>query len=228
MFDNPNCPQFLITVCPWFFYCANPVKKKKSFSVTMSKARDIMLENAKFYSKSDNLNTFLNFIRKSESAKKNSALRTLNWFATNHTKIVDVNIHGRSIRLDYLQQLKAYQKEFFDPFRRNKRILWKWELNDESQTPTNFTWEYIEESKSKDKDLKTTKDNEIVTTIAQVNFFKWAINRGVLQYVKENMESIKETQSKYSKSKRKGTSKGTIVKGTPIANQTVQKVIIDF
>lgn len=191
-----------------------------------------MLENATFYSKPGNLDTFLNFIRKSESTKescgkttskskdKNSALRTLNWFATNHTKIVDVNINGRSIRLDYLQQLKAYQKEFFDPFRRNKRILWSWKIN--SGLPTNFTWKYIE------KEPETTDDNEIVTTIAQVNFFKWAINRGVLQYVKENMESIKETQSKYSKSKRKGTSKGTIVKGTPIANQTVQKVIVDF
>lgn len=193
-----------------------------------------MLENAKFYSKPGNLNTFLNFIRKSEninemynktkSKDKNSALRTLNWFATNHTKIVDVNINGRNIRLDYLQQLKAYQKEFFDPFRRNKRILWSWETNSESELPINFKWKYID----KEPNLEELEDNEIVTTIAQVNFFKWAIDRGVLRYVKDNMESIKETQTKYSKTKRKGNAKGTIVKRTPIANQVVQKVIVEF
>lgn len=210
----------------------------------MSKAKDIMLENAKFYSKPNNLETFLNFIRKSipedkespkkefgknsKSGDKNSALRTLNWFATNHTKIIDVNINGRSIRLDYLQQLKAYQKEFFDPFRRNKRILLSWSVNTNTNLPTNFKWKYIDESKKNKTYEESTKDNEIITTIAQVNFFKWAIDRGVLQYVKENMESIKETQSKYSKSKRKGASKGTIVKGTPIANQVVQKVIVEF
>jgi hypothetical protein len=188
-----------------------------------------MLENAKFYSKVDNLETFLNFIRKYENSSlkskdKNSALRTLNWFATNHTKIIDVNINGRSIRLDYLQQLKAYQKEFFDPFRRNKRILMSWDLNESTPIPSNFKWKYIE----KEINCEDLKSNEIVTTIAQVNFFKWAIDRGVLRYVKENMESIKETQSKYSKSKRKGNAKGTIVKGVPIANQVVQKVIVEF
>jgi len=192
-----------------------------------------MLENSKFYSKPNNLETFLNFIRKDiSSGKKNSALRTLNWFATNHTKIIDVNINGRSIRLDYLQQLKAYQKEFFDPFRRNKRILMSWETssNDEN-LPTNFKWKYIEnESKksSNDETSEELKQNEVITTIAQVNFFKWAIDRGVLQYVKENMESIKETQTKYSKTKRKGNAKGTIVKRVPIANQVVQKVIVEF
>lgn len=204
-----------------------------------------MFENSKFYSKPGNLEIFLNFIRKSEENKKSSALRTLNWFATNHTKIVDVNINGKSIRLDYLQQLKAYQKEFFDPFRRNKRILLSWEL-DKSKNPVNFKWKYIDEcKKSKFKtellrntskqpiineieDIQTLNNNEIITTIAQVNFFKWTIDRGVLQYVKENMESIKETQTKYSKSKRKGTSKGTIVKKVPIANQVVQKVIVEF
>lgn len=196
----------------------------------MSKARDIMLENSKFYSKPGNLETFLNFIKKSENVPgksknkdKNSALRTLNWFATNHTKIIDVNINGKSIRLDYLQQLKAYQKEFFDPFRRNKRIILSWDTESNNHY-SNFRWKYIE----KETDAENLNQNEIITTIAQVNFFKWAIDRGVLQYVKENMESIKETQTKYSKSKRKGNAKGTIVKRTPIANQVIQKVIVEF
>lgn len=193
----------------------------------MSKAKDIMLDNIKFYSKQNRLEKFLTFIQ-----KKNSALRTLNWFATNHTKIVDVNINGKNIRLDYLQQLKAYQKEFFDPFRRNKRILLSWEFNSVNE-PINFKWKYTDKefcNESVNNDVNSNDETkpvtQIVTTIAQLNFFKWAIDRGVLEYIKDNMESIKETQSSFSK--RKGTTKGTIVKRVPISNQTVQKVIIEF
>lgn len=177
----------------------------------------------KFFSKDDNLGTFLNFIKRGEqisSKKGNTALRTLDWFATNYTKYKRVNIDGIDIQSDYRQQLKAYQKEFFDPFRRKTRILLSWEPDEKTR---NFEWRFIDN----EKDVNES-ETCIVTTIGQLNFFKWAIDRNILNFIKDNTESIQDSQNKFSKSKRKNQSKGTIIKNGSISHQTVMKVVVDF
>ena len=65
------------------------------------------------------------------------------------------------VYLDYKLQLKGYQKKQFDPFCRRSRI--------------NFYYD---------------GDKSLVTTVGQLNFFRWTIQNSVLTYISEHLEEI--------------------------------------
>jgi len=78
---------------------------------------------------------------------------------------------------DYKLKLKAYSKKRFDPFCRWDRI----------KIPTHENSEYCFE-----------------TTIGQLNFFKWAIENKVIQYIENNYQVIEnDMNSRNSTSKNK-------------------------
>ena len=84
--------------------------------------------------------------------------------------------------VDYKLNLKAYSKRRFDPFCRWERIT----------IPYNGT----EEDKS--------KNTHIQTTIGQLNFFKWALENKVVQYIENNYSDIEaDMNNRNSTSKRK-------------------------
>lgn len=72
---------------------------------------------------------------------------------------------------NYKCQLKEYNKKNFDPFCRWNRIR-----------------------------LYYDKNKFFYTTIAQLNFFKWAIEKHILDYVIENLETIEKSMNEYEKS----------------------------
>jgi len=182
----------------------------------MSKQDILMKSILKFYENEDNFSTFLQFVQK----KSDTALRTLDWFATNYTKYRKVNINGIDIQSDYRQQLKAYQKEYFDPFKRKTRIQITWKYIDSKRE---FKWKKIENLKK----IKETK-HSIITTIGQLNFFKWAIQRNILNFILDNSDDIQKSQNKFSKNKRQNKTKGTIIKPNTVVHKTVQRIVIDF
>lgn len=121
------------------------------------------------------------------------SLRIIDWFVTNYSKKNNTTYYIKSpthyetnmeddriedskkfiVFLSYKAQLKAYSKKQFDPFCRQERIQFYY--ND--------------------------KDHSIVTTIGQLNFFRWAMEHCVLEYVKNNVERIEEDMNqslKYS------------------------------
>ena len=78
---------------------------------------------------------------------------------------------------DYKLKLKAYSKKRFDPFCR---------------------WERIS--------IPYKTGTCIETTIGQLNFFKWAIENQVIDYIEENYDTIeKDMNNRNSTSKRKET-----------------------
>jgi hypothetical protein len=92
-----------------------------------------------------------------------------------------VNLNGENIRFkvyfDYKLKLKAYSKKRFDPFCRWERI---------SIPYKNGTF--------------------IETTIGQLNFFKWAIENKIIDFIEENYDMIeKDMNNRNSTSKRKET-----------------------
>ena len=97
------------------------------------------------------------------------SLRIIDWFATNYAKkyytvyqIQDSDSRFK-VHNDYKLKLKAYSKKRFDPFCRWDRI----------------TVPY--------------KDGiHIQTTIGQLNFFKWAIENSVIDYIEQNYDSIEK------------------------------------
>ena len=141
---------------------------------------DVLLYRSltEFYNKSTNIEK-LNEILFSTKI----SLRIIDWFVTNYSKKNNTNyplyitptgkitintnpsnkIHKQvTIHHSYKSQLKSYQKKNFDPFCRRNRIEFK------------------------------CKNFSISTTIGQLNFFKWAIENLVLDYIKTNYDEIED------------------------------------
>lgn len=121
--------------------------------------------------------------------KTNISLRLLDWLVTNYSEKNNIyySIQKTSgcvnfnIWLDYKNQLKAYNKSNFDPFCRNQRIYYDLE-KDVIYSLRNCSAEYI-------KELKFVESG-FVTTLAQLNFFRWAIKNHVINYASENIDRI--------------------------------------
>ena len=115
------------------------------------------------------------------------SLRIIDWFSTNYAKkhYTVYSIPGDSntgkparrfkVYNDYKLKLKAYSKKRFDPFCRWDRIAFP----------------YVD-------------NTSIQTTVGQLNFFKWAIENCVVQYVESNYREIEhDMNTRNSISKRK-------------------------
>ena len=130
--------------------------------------QDITLRNLyQFYLCNDNIFKILPII----TSNSNISIRVLDWFVTNYSKKYNIiyklnkqDINGDKIFNVFLQykcQLKSYKKKLFDPFCRKQRIAF-----------------HYDESKC------------VITTIGQLNFFRWAIKYGVLKYVEDHLNEI--------------------------------------
>jgi hypothetical protein len=112
------------------------------------------------------------------------SLRIVDWFVTNFAKkfftvyeIQDVNTEPIRFKVynSYKLKLKAYSKRNFDPFCRWERI----------------TVPYDDE-------------NYMETTIGQLNFFKWAIENKILDFIEDNYDIIEsDMNARNTTSKRK-------------------------
>ena len=137
----------------------------------------------KFYKRDDNLSKILSII----NGHSCESLRLIDWFVTNYAKknfvgyeLIDK--HGRAKRfkvyIDYKLKLKAYSKKRFDPFCRWDRIV-----------------------------IPYKNDTHIQTTIGQLNFFKWALENNILNYIREHLDDIEKDMNK-----RNSTAKNRHVK----------------
>ena len=115
-------------------------------SISISSKDFLMISLDKFYKNPDNINILKPII----NGKSKLSLRVIDWFVTNYSKKFGTSYildnSNLMVYLDYKSQLKAYSKKQFDPFCRRERIIYK------------------------DND-----NNEIITTVGQLNFFRWAI-----------------------------------------------------
>ena len=95
------------------------------------------------------------------------SLRVIDWFVTNyarsHNTSYILNDQEFLVYRDYKSQLKAYSKKLFDPFCRRERIYF--------QVPNHAPF---------------------LTTVAKLNFFRWAIEKDILSYIKKYQEVIEK------------------------------------
>jgi len=145
---------------------------------------DLLMRNLMdFYQNHGNLDKMMRII----NGESKISLRIVDWFVTNYAKkyytVYDLSIDNKpeiarfKVYNDYKLKLKAYSKKRFDPFCRWERI----------------TIPY---------------DNEkfMETTIGQLNFFKWAIENKIVDYIETNYVSIEDDMNfRNSTSKRKHT-----------------------
>lgn len=160
-----------------------------NFSNTMpqkipSQSDTLMESLSVYFNNKDNLNTMKDII----NGKSDISLRLLDWLCTNYSKKYGtsflVYFDGKPknffIFLEYKKKLKGYSKDLFDPFCRGERISF-YDHNDE----------------------------EIETTVGQLNFFRWAIENGLIDYARENLDVIDEDMRESLKDKYKKKSKGS-------------------
>ena len=143
------------------------------------KQNDLLLNRLLEFYKEDNNNMqkMLGII----NGDSRISLRIVDWFATNYAKkhytVYDYNNSQRfKVYNDYKLNLKAYSKKRFDPFCRWDRIT-----------------------------VPYQKDKYIQTTIGQLNFFKWAIQNGVVKYIEDNYAEIESDMNVRNSSAKKKT-----------------------
>ena len=151
-----------------------------SVNTNYTTQNELLLNNLMdFYKDDKNLTRMLKII----TGESKISLRIVDWFSTNYAKkyytLYQINttneIRRFKVYFDYKLKLKAYSKKRFDPFCR---------------------WERIS--------IPYKNGNSIETTIGQLNFFKWAIENRVIEYIEENYDTIeKDMNSRNSTSKRK-------------------------
>ncbi len=137
--------------------------------------------------------------------KNKISLRIIDWFVTNYSKKNNTEyplkrkmtspkrttlkkIHGKvskkdetrnasnnyiNVFLSYKNQLDGYSKKHFDPFCRRNRI--EFTFND---------------------------GTSIITTVGQLNFFRWAIQSNILNYIIENYKHIEEDMNSNTRKKK--------------------------
>ena len=147
--------------------------------MSYTKQNDILLTKLlEYYKKENNVNMdkMLSII----NGESRISLRIVDWFATNYAKkhytVYKVNDDQRfKVYVDYKLNLKAYSKKRFDPFCRWDRIT-----------------------------IPYDPDKYIQTTIGQLNFFKWALDKNVIKYIENNYSEIEsDMNSRNSTAKRK-------------------------
>ena len=122
------------------------------------------------------------------------SLRALDWFVTNYSKSKKISYNltesntSFNVHYNYKAQLKAFNKKFFDPFCRGNRIPFFYD-----------------------------EENCIITTIGQLNFFKWAISNDIITYVHDNLKTIEKDMPK---SNKKDSSKSKKVKNIKVKKKT--------
>lgn len=146
-------------------------------------SKDSLLRNKliTFYKNKNNLDILLPIILQ----KTRLSLRSLDWFVTNYCKKNNVSypLHrkGETIQFfpfkTYKSQLKAYSKKFCDPFCRRDRIVFDYV----NGTMTDFI-----------NEVKLDHKNYIITTVGQLNFFKFAIEDEIIRFAMENINDIEK------------------------------------
>ena len=153
----------------------NNEKVGKTVNKTITK-KDILLKSLyEYYTNCINMEYLVEILKD----KSCVSLRLIDWFVTKYSKYNNTeyiwNNKNFNVFNSYKSQLKAYSKKQMDPFCRRQRVS------------------------------LSSNDMSIITTCGQMNFFKWAIENGILKYVVENYTKIDlsmKTENKYNSKKK--------------------------
>ena len=195
----------------------SPIKQN---ALNYTSQNDLLLNNLLvFYKNNNNMERMLKII----TGESKISLRIVDWFSTNYAKkhfttydiCNDVNATNSTngsdsistssssfkrfkVYVDYKLKLKAYSKKRFDPFCRWDRISIPYD---------------------------DAKGTFIETTIGQLNFFKWALENKVVDYIEENYDEIEKDMNSYnSTSKRKNSNNDSVSSSSGSASGSLSSV----
>jgi hypothetical protein len=134
----------------------------------------------KFYSTLPNIDEVIPYL----NGTAELSLRLIDWFVTNYCRkhFIGYVLNGKEflVYVSYKSQLKAYSKQYFDPNCRRERIMF--------QIP-NY--------------------EPFLTTVGKLNFFRWAVESNLLEYIKEHYETIQNERMEVMKKSGRRSTQGT-------------------
>ncbi len=148
-----------------------------------------------FYSKPGHIEVLVPIVK----GESEISLRLVDYFVTNYAKKNNTSYMHKErqflVYFHYKRELKANSKRLFDPFCRRERIL-----------------------------FQVRGMEPLITTVGQLNFFSWAIERGIVEYIASNRITIETDMNKtlkehYSRStKESSDTSASPLKITPTSN----------
>lgn len=162
--------------------------------------QDLLMNSLTIYFKNNKKN--LKKMVKIIQGKSNISLRIIDWFITNYSKKNNTSIKKQAktfnIHHNYKTQLKSFSKKQFDPFRRNMRI-----------------------------DFEYEPGKTIETTVAQLNFFRWAFKNEIINYIQKHYKVIEKDMFENSKIKLKNKKLSAKASYSKLSKNT-SRVVVDF
>lgn len=153
---------------------ANRLNQEVFKNIMITSQENMIIKSLeKFYEDDININLFIPII----NSESKISIRLIDHFVTKYSKTHKINFKLKendveqifNVHTSYKQQLKAFQKRHFDPFSRGDRIPY------------------------------FMGDSCVITTIGQLNFFKWFISKRIYNYIKDNQELIENDMNRRNK-----------------------------
>jgi len=124
----------------------------------------------RFYATNPNVNKVMPYL----VGEAEISLRIIDWFVTKFSRknftAYDLNGQRFVVYKSYKGQLDAYNKQYFDTNCRRERIQ-----------------------------FSVTGYEPFITTIGKLNFFRWALESGLLDYIEANQETLKAGYNEFLK-----------------------------
>jgi len=119
-----------------------------------------------FYAETRHGDTLVDILEK--RGDSGISLRNIEWFITNYSKKNHTSYMSKdgkifTVHTSYKSSLDGYSKRLFDPFCRASKITY---------------------------DVPNT-DHTVKTTLPQLNFLKWCITKGIIDFMRENKHLFK-------------------------------------
>ena len=129
----------------------------------MNKSAILLTSIDTFYNIPENRAILLDILNKSGGI----SLRNLEWFITNYSKKNNLSYKTNdgkifSVHCAYKSSLDGYSKKLFDPFCRSSKISY----------------------------TVPGSSDEIHTTVAQLNFIRWCIKYNIIEYIRDNKNTL--------------------------------------
>jgi len=144
----------------------------------------------RFYSTHPDIQKVLSYL----NGEAPLSLRIIDWFVTKYSRkcFIRYPLNGQEflVYLSYKGQLKAYSKQYFDPNCRRERIM-----------------------------FKIPGHESFMTTIGKLNFFRWALETKILDYIEDHQDEIRTGYNMYLKetiqNQKRNKSESAIVSDSP-------------
>jgi hypothetical protein len=149
----------------------------------------------RFYATNPNVNKVMPYL----VGEAEISLRIIDWFVTKFSRknftAYDLNGQRFVVYKSYKGQLDAYNKQYFDTNCRRERIQ-----------------------------FSVTGYEPFITTIGKLNFFRWALESGLLDYIEANQESLKAGYNEFLKDTTQTQKRLRAESETSSANSTLSNV----